>query len=259
MGVQHKVDSDERLFDILEALVGREGAGVTELAEVLEMPKSTVHVHLSTLKERGYVVQDDDGRYHASLRFLDLGASVREYRTVADAVSPKLREVAEETGEHVWYLVEEDGQAVFVSNARGRYAIRMNVRLGQHVPLPYLGTGVALLAHLPSDRQQSIREEYAAPATDGVPGELDERIASVHDRGVAVSEGRFIGGVTDVGAPIVDSGGAVYGAIGVFGPADRFDEDHVEELADHLRCLTSGFGVNLSTADSVSPVGEGPT
>lgn len=260
MGVQNKVDSDDRLFDIIEALVSREGAGVTELAEVLEMPKSTVHVHLSTLNERGYVVKDD-GTYHASMRFLDLGGSVRRYRTVADTVSPKLREIAEETGENVWYLVEEGGRAVFASNARGRYAVSMNVRVGQHVVLPYLGAGVAILAHLPRERRRSISEEYGDQATRGTAesATLEERVARVRDRGVAVSEGRFVGGVTDVGAPIVDNSGTVYGAIGVFGPADRFDEDQVGELADHLRCMTSGFGVNLSTADAGPPVGEEPS
>jgi len=43
MGTHNTVDSDERLFDIVE-----------------------------TLKQRGYVVQDDQQRYRPGLRFLDV-------------------------------------------------------------------------------------------------------------------------------------------------------------------------------------------
>ncbi len=99
MGENTTVDSDERMLNIIEALKERTSAGVTELADALEMPKSTVHVHLSTLKERGYVVQDESHEYRLSLRFLDMGTTIRQTQDMYDEVVPKLKQLAEEVQE----------------------------------------------------------------------------------------------------------------------------------------------------------------
>jgi len=63
------VGATERSFRIIEQL-GERGGGVSELAESLSISKSTVHNHLQTLRELGYVVQDGD-EYRLGLQFLD--------------------------------------------------------------------------------------------------------------------------------------------------------------------------------------------
>ncbi|MFD1572352.1 helix-turn-helix domain-containing protein [Halorubrum laminariae] len=52
-----KTKSVEKTFAIVEELREREGngAGVSELTDAVDIPKSTVHRHLSTLNELGYV------------------------------------------------------------------------------------------------------------------------------------------------------------------------------------------------------------
>lgn len=57
-----RVQSMKKLFTIVDTLCDAESAGVSELAERLEMAKSTVHVHLKTLEEEGYLVRADPGR-----------------------------------------------------------------------------------------------------------------------------------------------------------------------------------------------------
>jgi IclR family transcriptional regulator, acetate operon repressor len=44
------VKSTETTFEIIEALMDLDGAGVTELANYLDLPKSNVHNYLSTLR-----------------------------------------------------------------------------------------------------------------------------------------------------------------------------------------------------------------
>ena len=59
-------------FDILEILLARNGASLTELDRELGLAKSTVHRHLQTLYHREYVVREDDS-YYMSFRFLEFG------------------------------------------------------------------------------------------------------------------------------------------------------------------------------------------
>jgi DNA-binding IclR family transcriptional regulator len=75
---KNTIRSDERILDIVESLKSETTASVTALAAKLEMPKSTVHAHLSTLRDRGYVVQNANRQYRLSLRFLDIGMDIWE-------------------------------------------------------------------------------------------------------------------------------------------------------------------------------------
>jgi DNA-binding IclR family transcriptional regulator len=248
MGENTTVDSDERMLNIIEALKERTSAGVTELADALEMPKSTVHVHLSTLKERGYVVQDESHEYRLSLRFLDMGTTIRQTQDMYDEVVPKLKQLAEETEEKAWWTVEENGKAVFIAKAVGSRAIRTNAYIGQHIELYRLAAGKSILANLPDDRKNAIINGYEFPLADGSSREdLERELAEIREMGVAYGTERFLQGVSGVGVPLKDNAGNVYGAISVSGPTNRLDSDRVEnELTNLVRGISGELRVSLS-------------
>jgi DNA-binding IclR family transcriptional regulator len=249
MPTRSTVASDERAFDILESLKRRGSTGVTELAGALDMPKSTVHAHLSTLRDRGYVVQEDDDRYRLGLRFLDFGMVARLNRQLYTEVQPHLEELAAETGEKAWCAVEENGQAVLVGRAVGDRAVHTNARVGQHVELHRLGAGIAILASLDADRRREILDGYDFPLHGAADtrAALEAELTEVRDRGVAYGTDRFIQGVSSVAAPVTDNAGRVYGAIGVSGPTNRLSGRLLEsELADVVRGMAGELQLNLS-------------
>lgn len=247
MPTNSTVGSDERMLDIIEALKKQTTAGVTDLARELEMPKSTVHVHLSTLKDRGYVVQDDEQRYRLSLQFLDIGMEVRETQAMYGEVVPKLDEIAEETNEKAWWVVEENGKAVFLAKSLGSRAIRTNSRIGQETELYELAGGMAILSVLPDERREAILDSYSFPLTDGRSrSDLKAELTEIEDRGVAYGAEYFLKGVTGVGAPLTDNAGNVYGAISISGPVDRLDDRIETDYADLVRGITGELRVNLS-------------
>jgi len=248
MGTNTTVSSDERMLDIIEALKEQTAAGVTEIADAVDMPKSTVHVHLSTLKERGYVVQDDAQKYRLSLRFLDMGMMVQETQEMYEEVLPKLDELAAETDEKAWWTVEENGKAVFIAKSVGKHGIQTNARIGHHIELYQLAAGKAILANLPDDRREAILDSYDYPLGDGkTRAELEADLEEIQDRGVAYGSEQFLQGVSGVGVPLTDNAGNTYGAISVSGPSNRLDSDRVEnELANLVRGISGELRVNLS-------------
>ncbi|MDR9382466.1 MAG: helix-turn-helix domain-containing protein, partial [Natronomonas sp.] len=78
------IKSDETLFAIVERIRETDGAGVTELANDMGLAKSTVHGHLSTMLEHGFVARHG-GEYHLGLEFFSYGQHVRARRAVYDA------------------------------------------------------------------------------------------------------------------------------------------------------------------------------
>jgi DNA-binding IclR family transcriptional regulator len=252
MGGQDTVRSDERLLAIVEALKGQDPVGVTDLAGALEMPKSTVHAHLSTLREAGYVARTEESEYRLGLAFLDVGMAARETRRIHGEVRTKLDELAEETAEKAWCVVEEGGEAVFLARAVGDRAIRTNARVGQHVPLHELAAGKAILASLPAERRREILDGYDYPLSgDRTREAVETELSEIRARGVAFGTEQFIRGVTGVAAPVTDTSGTVYGSITISGPSNRLTGDRLErELADLVRGTAGELQVNLSHGPS---------
>jgi DNA-binding IclR family transcriptional regulator len=87
------VQTARTTFRVLDAVTTREQAGVTELAEALELSKSAVHRHLTTLVAEGRV-EKRDGEYRRSLRDTE-GVSV------AFAVVEALKELQSATAEEI--------------------------------------------------------------------------------------------------------------------------------------------------------------
>lgn len=252
---QAPIRAVDRLFDIIEAIQVQDGAGVSELATELDMAKSTIHGHLSTLKNRGYLEQDDSNHYHLSLNFLTLGGSVRQKRTVWNNVEPLLREIAQETGESVNYVVESQGDLAFVGSVLGADGIRTEVDVGFRTDLHTSPEGKLVLAHLPEDRRRELLDELEFPLGNSVGraafrAELDE----LREDGIAYGTETIVKNVATVSVPVIDNEDVFYGAIVVAGPALRFTQDHLDEVRETLQYKVAKLNIDLTFETQESTV-----
>ncbi|WP_049921284.1 IclR family transcriptional regulator [Halopiger djelfimassiliensis] len=244
------VETVDTAFDIIDALKRNGGAGITTLADELGLAKSTVHRHVKTLESRGLLVQES-GIYRISSWVLDYGGYVRNRHRLYDVAGPKVDELAAETDEKVWCVIEEHGVGVHIYGAEGRHSIKTHARLGQRTPLHQFAAGKAILAHLPPDRVEAILEEYGLAArTDRTITDRDtlfEQLETIRERGYALNRGESVAGVHAVGAPIRDESGDAIGAISVAGPANRLrGELLTDELPDLLLGGANEVEINLA-------------
>src|SRR2546423_8453449 len=94
-----RVQSIERAFAVLGALTDGP-VGVTEVAERVELPKSTVARLLGSLVREGVVEQVPGGTsYRLGARIVTLAASVVPLRSVVALARPHLVELASALGE----------------------------------------------------------------------------------------------------------------------------------------------------------------
>lgn len=237
------------VLEVVDALIELDETQLSELAEHLEMPQSTVHDHLQSLEATGLVVQNDD-TYRASLRFLDIGEQVRRQREIYKAGHEQAKQLARETGEHAGLVIEEDGLGVLLYVARGENAVNLNAWGGRHYELPTNAPGKTILAHMPEDRIEKILDQHGLPAytretiTDRAT--LESELADIRDRGYATATGELIEGVRTVAAP-VSSRGKIRGAIAVGGPRKRMRGKRFEdELPNMLLQASNVVELNLS-------------
>lgn len=238
-------------FDVIERLAEMGPTSVSRLATALDLSKSTVHGHLTTLEERGYVVRDDEG-YRLGLRFLDLGTRVRDGRDIVDHVEEPMERLAEATGERAQFMIEERGRGIYVHRAESPRAVPTDARIGRSRPLHACSTGKAILAHLPDARVDAIIERWGLPAlterTITDRGELETELAAIRDRGYATNRGESIQELWAIGTPVFDEDDDLAGALSVGGPGHRMRQDDrfEDELVNQLLGTVEEIELNVS-------------
>jgi DNA-binding IclR family transcriptional regulator len=230
------VKSVETLFDILEFVHREDGATISEAATQLEYVKSTIHRHLSTLEDRGYVVNEDG--YYIGLRFLEFGEYARNRRRAYQLAKEKVEELAEETDERAQFLVEEHGKAVYLHRSVGDHAVRTDPGIGKRIPLHSTASGKAILAAIPPGTVSRIIEQTAFEAvTDKTitdPEALYDELERIRGRGYAFNREENLDGLHAVGVPVRGPEGGVIGGLSVSGPSHRFTGEQFEEKLPSL-------------------------
>lgn len=240
----------DRAFAIVELIGERTVVGVTEVADELGVAKSTAHDHLATLRERGYVVRDEDG-YKLGLEFLRLGETTRQRHEGYAMAREKLEQLAEETQERAQFIVEENGVGVYVYREMSPRAVRTDSAIGGHIPLHATAAGKAILSHYDDERVEALLDdlERVNENTTTDREALFDELATIRDRGYAVNDEENTRGLRAIGAPVVLPDGSLLGAISVSGPTHRMKGDRfASELPDLLLGTVNELELNIAYA-----------
>lgn len=244
-----RIQAIDRTFSIVETLNELDGAGVSELAERVDLPKSTVYNHLVTLEQTEYVVRDGD-EYRAGLKFLQIGEQSRMHHRLYEVARPEVDKLAEKTGEISGLMTEEHGRGVFVYRGRGAEAARIDSFVGDRVPLHCTALGKAILAYLPAGQRETIVDRHGLPAiTENTITDRDrllDELATVREEKIAFDDEERLNGLRCVAAPILGEEDDVIGSISVAGPTHRMRGDRFrEELPETALGVANVIELNL--------------
>jgi DNA-binding IclR family transcriptional regulator len=247
------VQSVETLLEILDEIRELNGARVTEIADHLDLAKSTVHRHLSTLQEYDYVIQEGE-EYHMGLRFLTLGEYARRRNPVYRQAAPLVEKLAQETEERSLLMVEEHGKAIYLHRGVGNRAVRTNSNVGTRRHLHTIAGGKAILAHLPEERVHEILDRWGLPQvtkhTITDREEFFDELERVRERGIAFNREEAIEGLNAVASPVLTRDDTVVGSLSVSGPAHRVKgEWFEEEIPDLLLGTANELMLNMTHSE----------
>lgn len=246
------VNAAKTSFEIIEALRELDGAGVTELADYLEMPTSSVHDYLRTLETNEYL-KNENGTYHLAARFLELGEHFRSRKKIYEIARPEIDDLATRTGEHANLMIEEHGLGVFLYKAQGDNAVQLDTHPGMRVHLHTTALGKAILAHTPREEVEEIIERQGLPAvspqTISDREALFEELADIRERGYATDDEERVKGMRCVAAPIFDNEGRTIAAASISAPKSRMQSDSFESVfPDEVMKSANVIQVNVTYA-----------
>lgn len=238
-------------LEILELLGEHDGARVSELAERMDTPKSTVHGHLATLEAKEFVVKRGDV-YHLGPELLRLGNQVRTRReefVLADEFTERL---FERVGFRSTFAVEMGGKAVFIHTASGDKVEWAHERMGNPLYLHNTAVGKAILAEMPRSRVERILDEQGMPReTEHTITEreaLFSELEEVRERGYAVNHEENIENLCAIGVSATKQSGAVIGGFSINGPKHAFTGSRERQLADTVVEVVNEYELEVSLA-----------
>jgi IclR family transcriptional regulator, KDG regulon repressor len=216
------VRSVQVALDVLEAVAfSDEELGVTQIAERLSLTKGSVHRHLLTLVERGYLVQNPStSRYARGPRSRLLAHYAPEADLIQLATGP-MRELRDLLG-HSVVLSESSPRGALVSSMVGgtTAAIEIGVRPGSELQFHSSAQGKVQLAFAsPAMRERVLAKSLTAFTVHTVTdrNQIEEELARVARDGFATAPEQAMLGINAVAAPIFDGKDACIGAVALVG------------------------------------------
>lgn len=242
-------------LEVVQVIREQNGATVTEIATQLDFSPATIHSHLSTLKQEGYVVQRGT-TYDLGPQFLAAGEHVRNRSHLYQAAKEEVDKLAEETGECGHLIIEHAGQLFALYERFGPDAIGTDYHDQKRgKPLNHLhctAAGKSILAQLPEQRIESIISERGLPRitaeTIHQQEPLFEELSEIRERGYAFADEEQLQGIRAVGTSITGPNNETAGAIAVSGPTARLQQERFHDTLPEIVLQTANIcEVNLQT------------
>ena len=225
------VQSIQRAFALLRALaVGP--AGVTELAERAELPKSTVARLLSALETEGAVEQlETGGEYQLGNTLADLAGAAAPGYNLVTAARPHLMELTSITGETSGLAILDDHQVYYLDHVEAEEEVMVRSWTGERIPLHLVPSGLAMLsATKPRCVERYLGRKLERTTDNSVidPEQIRRRLDDARTTGYLWFHREFDESICSVAAPVLDTDGTAVAAIHIHGPAFRFPGEHSE-------------------------------
>lgn len=247
-----QVKSLHRALDLLEALADTDReVTLSGLADRFGMPPSTVHRLLSTLGERGYVVQNPEtGRYRIGVRAFEVGAGFLRQWGLREIARPVMDSLMAATGETVNLAIRDQNSAVYIDQVECAQMVRSFTHVGARVPLHCTGVGKVLISRLsPAEIRGLLRRrglERYTPLTITRMEDLLAELQEIEANGYALDRQEYSADVRCVAAPVFNDRADIVAALSVTGPAFRVTPERLAPLALQARAaalrISAGLG-----------------
>lgn len=241
----------QRTIDVLFVFMSDQVEwSLAELAQAVNLPKTTVFREVVNLEVRGLVEQDPTtGKYRLGLRLFELGMYAWRNVDLRAVARPYLEELSRRTGESITLGILSEDEVLYLDKVDSAKVLRAASSLGQR-RLPHCtAVGKVLLADLSDYEVARIAQEKGlAPRTAATITNLDDlrtELARIRHEGYSVDLGEFEEGLCCVATPILDGAGKVAAAIGVAGPLVRFDAETRQQLIKVMQSTAEEISARL--------------
>ena len=147
----------ERALDVLMCFTSQNPElSMTQISEMVEINKSTVHRLLATLEGKRFVERDAvTGIYRPGIRLLQLASLTLEHNDLRRLATPFLHELRDQFRENVNLSVLDEMDVVYLAVNESPQRVKLAAAPGQRLPAFCTASGKAILAFMPEEKDSS--------------------------------------------------------------------------------------------------------
>lgn len=238
----------DRALAILELFSERAPElGITEMARMTKLHKSTLAGLVYTLERRGYLFQNQETRkYRLGLRLAERAQVALNKFAVADIARPHMAALLTLHDESINLAVLENTEVIYIDHMSSSQPLGVHVKVGKRAQISCTALGKAMLANMPPTDQEiligKIKLEKITVHSIGTLAELRADLELTRRRGFALDDEENELGGRCVSSPIFDWTGRVVAGVSLSAPVQRFTTD-----------LINSYGADVSeTAAAIS-------
>lgn len=223
----------ELAFQLLELIGAHQPIGVSELARISEIPKSTAQRALLALRKTGWIALSENDRalwVLTTRAMITCGRPTRLQADLRDLALPVMEDLRRASEETVHLTVRYRNQLVLLERLDGIKPVRYFFSYGGVAALHASASGKAVLARMSAQELDAFLARPLlgqTPTTIVDPDELRADLNEVRRLGYATSNGGLVADVNAIGAAILDLAGRPVAALSISAPADRLTPESV--------------------------------
>ncbi len=230
---EHRATS--RVLDILELLARADQCGytLTEIAQAISAPKSSISPILHTMNARRFIQLDQaTGSYKIGLAAFTVGSVFAARHTLLEHIRNEMRNITQSCGEICQMGVPEKNQVLYVAKEDTPNPIQLSSYVGKRFPMYCTALGKAFMMEYspehrgelyPDSSEMKALTPYTITDRDTLFRQLDE----MHQSGFAVEIGESAESICCIAVPL-NARGVPVAALSVSIPVFRKDAEKME-------------------------------
>jgi DNA-binding IclR family transcriptional regulator len=220
------MSSTLRCFKVLELLAEEPfELSVSDIAEVLSMPRASVHRLCSTLLEGGFVEYVASNKcYRLTSKSLRVGSGYLRHSAVYRAAFFPMQELVKQIPGTAQLGVYSEGQVLFIHSVGYPGSTHAFADVGLRRPLHATASGKLFLADMPLKQVEQLMSHGVQRYTERTTvsfARMKEELRRVAEQGYALNDEELLPGYVVIAAPVLDTGGKTVAAISVTLPVDH--------------------------------------
>ncbi len=216
-----------------------EGLALCEMAEEMDLPRSTAFNLAHTLTELDYAwYSEDTGKYFLGLKMFEVGSSAINRIDIMKVIRGAMAGIHRQVNETMHLGIASDRDMIYVDKLESTRSIRMSSYVGSRAPLYCTALGKAVLASMRDEQvarlYRSVPLEAFTPHTITTMPGLLKQLESIRRQGYAVEREEYNESVCCVSVALRNGEARALYALSVSAPVFRMGESEIGQYSDLL-------------------------
>ena len=227
-----------RIIDILELLSKiPTGLSLTEIADAISAPKSSISPLMHTLTNRKFVFYDKDTqKYCIGIAAFVVGSSYVQQMTALQFIQSEMKHITDTCKETCQFGIRDNSQVFYMAKVDSPEPIQLVSHVGKRLPLYCTAIGKALLSDLSLEELKQLYPNGLQPYTESTITDFDtlfQQMKEIQISGIAKEYEEVTPHIVCVSTPLRRNG-KIIAALSISVPRFRMTESKETQLMQLL-------------------------